>query len=61
MVAFCHAAKHEGLPKLILVDALFAGARCPVELVAKVDNTQVTKDHSKKLKLLKTKAKEVEK
>ena len=48
--------KHEGLPTLILLDALLAGARRPVELVGKVDNTQaitaVHKGYSKKLKFL---------
>ena len=48
--------KHEGLPTLILLDALLAGARRPVELVRKVDNTQaitaVHKGYSKKLKFL---------
>ena len=55
-VALCHAVKHEGLPTLILLDAFFADARRPVELVGKVDNTQaitaVHKGYSKKLKLL---------
>ena len=50
-VALCHAVKHEGLPTLILLDALLAGARRPVELVGKVDNTRaitaVRKGHSK--------------
>ena len=55
-VALCHAVKHEGLPTLILLDALLAGARRLVELVGKVDNTQaitaVHKGYSKKLKFL---------
>ena len=41
---------------LILIDALLGGARRPIELVAKVDNTQaisvVHKGYSKKLKFL---------
>ena len=32
--------KREGLPAVILLDALLAGARRPVELVGNVDNTQ---------------------
>ena len=55
-VALCQAVKHEGLPTLILFDALLAGARRPVELVGKVDNTQATtavhNGYSKKLKIL---------
>ena len=55
-VALCHATKHEGLPTLILLDALLAGVRRPVKFVAKVDNTQaiivMTKGYSKKLKFL---------
>ena len=54
MVALCYAVKHEGIPTLILFDALLQGARRPVELVRKVDNTQaisvVHKCYSKKLK-----------
>ena len=38
-VALSHATKHEGIPMLILLDALLGGARRPIELVAKVDNT----------------------
>ena len=60
-MALCHAAKHEGLPTLILLDALLGGVRRPVELVAKVDNTQaisaVHKDNSKKLKFMESKHK----
>ena len=55
-VTLCHATEHDGFPTLILFDPLFAGARRPVELVAKVDNTQaisgVTKGYCKKLKFL---------
>ena len=55
-VALCHAVKHEGLPTLILLDALLAGARRRVALVGKVDNTHVItavhKGYSKKLKFL---------
>ena len=55
-MALCHATKNEGRPTLILPDALLAGARRPVEFVAKVDNTQaisgVTKGYCKKLKFL---------
>ena len=55
-VALCHAVKHAGLPTLILLDALLAGARRPIELVGKVHNTQtITVMHtgySKKLKFL---------
>ena len=40
-MVLCHVAKQEGLPTLILLDALLGGARRPVELVSKVDNTQV--------------------
>ena len=40
----------------ILIDTLLAGSRLPVQLVAKVDNTQaisaVTKGYSKKLRFL---------
>ena len=54
--AFCNATKHEGLPTLILLDALLGGVRRPMEFVAKVDNTQaicvVHKGFSKKLKFL---------
>ena len=53
-VAFCYAAKHEGIPTLILLDALLQNARRPIELIGKVDNTQaiivVHKGYSKKLK-----------
>ena len=46
--------QHESFPTLILLDALFAGARRPVELIGKVDNTQaiiaVYKGYSKKIK-----------
>ena len=46
----------DGLPTLILLDALLAGARRPVKLVGKVDNTQaisaVHKGYSKKFKFL---------
>ena len=55
-VTLCNAMKHEGLPTLILLDALFAGAIRPVDVVGKVDNTQVItavhKGYSKKLKFL---------
>ena len=55
-VAVCHAVKHEGLPTLILLEALFASARRPLELVGEVDNTQaitvVHKGYSKKLRFL---------
>ena len=55
-VALAFAVKHEGLSTLILLGSLFDGARRPVELVAKVYNTQaitaVTKGYSKKLKFL---------
>ena len=55
-VALSHATKHEGIPMLILLDALLGVARRPIELVAKVDNTQaisvVHKGYSKKLKFL---------
>ena len=55
-VALCQAAKHEGLSTLILLDALLGGVRRPVELVAKVDGTQVIsvvhKGYSKNLKFL---------
>ena len=44
--------KHEGLPTLILLDAVLAGARRPVELIRKVNDTQaisaVHKGYSKK-------------
>ena len=53
-VALCYAAKHEGIPTLILFDALLQGARRPVELVGNVYNTPaisvVHKGYSKKLK-----------
>lgn len=39
-IAFCYATRHEGLTILILLDALLGGVRRPIELVAKVDNTQ---------------------
>ena len=55
-LAFCYAENHDGLPTLILLDALLAGARRPVELVDKVDNTQVIlavhTDYSKNVKFL---------
>ena len=45
--------KHEGLPTLILLDAVLAGARRPVELIRKVNDTQaisaVHKGYSKNL------------
>ena len=51
-----HATKHEGLPTLILLDALLGGFRRPVKLVAKVDHTQaisaVPTGYFKKLKFL---------
>ena len=55
-VALCYAVKHEGLPTLILLDALLAGARRPMELIGNVDNTQaitaVHRGYSRKLKFL---------
>ena len=55
-VALSHVTKHKGIPMLILLDALLAGVRRPMELIAKVDNTQaipgVHKGYSKKLKFL---------
>ena len=39
-VALCYALKHEGLPTLILFDTRLAGAKRPVEIFRKVDNTQ---------------------
>ena len=55
-VALSYATKYEGIPTLILLDALLGGVRRPMELVAKVDNTQaisvVHKGYSKKLKFL---------
>ena len=55
-VAFCYAAKHEGIPTLILLDALLQNARRPIELIGKVDTTQaitaVHNGYSKKLKYL---------
>ena len=56
-VAVCYAVKHEGLPTLILLDALLAGVRRPIKLIEQVDNTQAITDvhrgYSKKLKVLK--------
>ena len=50
----CDAVKHKGLLTLILLDALLAGARRPIELIGKVDNTQAVsaahKGYPKKLK-----------
>jgi hypothetical protein len=55
-VAFCYAAKHEGIPTRLPLDALLQNARRPIELIWKVDNTQaisaVHKGYSKKLKYL---------
>ena len=51
-VSLWHAMTHEGLPTLILLDAVLAGARRPVELIRKVNDTQaisaVHKGYSKK-------------
>ena len=53
-VALASNDKHKGLPLLILLDTLLDGARRPVELVAKVDNTQaiiaVTNGYRKNIK-----------
>ena len=55
-VALCTSSKHEALPLSILLDTMLCGCRRPIELVAKVDNTQalsaVTKGYSKKLRYL---------
>ena len=55
-VAFSYTPKHEGIPMQMLLEHFLAGARRPIELVAKVDNTQcitaVHKGYSKKLKFL---------
>ena len=39
-VAFCYAAKHEGIPTLILLDALLQNAGRPIELIGEVSSTQ---------------------
>ena len=39
-VALCTSLKHEALPLSILLDTMLCGCPWPIELVAKVDNTQ---------------------
>ena len=55
-VALCTSLKHDALPLLTLIEAMLNGTRRPVELVAKIHNTQalaaVTKGYSKKLRYL---------
>ena len=55
-VSLAYYTKHEGIPMQILIDALLAGTRPPIRLVALVDNTQaiaaVQKGYSKKLRFL---------
>ena len=55
-VALSYTTKHEGIPMQILLDHFLAGSRRPIELVAKVDNTQcilaVQRGYSKKLRFL---------
>ena len=55
-VALCCAAKHEGIPTMILLDALLQNARSPIESIGKVVNTQaiiaIHKGYSKKLKYI---------
>ena len=55
-MASSHGTKHDGILMQILLDALFAGRRRPIELIAKFDKSQaiaaVEKCYSKKLRVL---------
>ena len=55
-VALCSSIKHDALPMMTLLDFMLNGARRPIELTAKIDNTQaltaVHKGYSKKLRFL---------
>ena len=55
-VALCSAVKQDGIPLVELIDFMLCGARRPLELEAKVDNTQclaaVHRGYSKKLRYL---------
>ena len=55
-VALCSAVKQDGVPLMELLDFMLQGARRPIELVCRVDNTQalaaVRRGYSKKLRFL---------
>ena len=55
-VAVAYNTKHEGIPMQMLLDIFLADCRRPIDLVAKVDNTQaitaISKGYSKKLRFL---------